>query len=124
MQKTGQRMILKEKSGREIMVTQIRNTTPPLGQTIHLMLRRSGSDSIISRNLAGERKSLAQYVDMTMSFDEFLGALHDGYHFPEAGELGTVANRKGQFQTGRTDRNKVRQITGDTGYSPPASGAP
>lgn len=75
--------------------------------TVSFMVRRGGTPFYSYEPATDSREQIEQYVDVTMTFKDFVKGLMRGHHFPDAPELSTQAERKGLFRTDRVQTNKV-----------------
>ncbi len=118
----GRRAII-ESGGRRYAVAVRFGANPVVGESIRLMAVPSAVPTFSFEMGNGQRESLPQFNDCTLSFDRFIAEARGGAHFPEAPELGTRPNRKGLFQIGRGDRNKVDGLVAERRQSDAAAAA-
>ena len=107
---TNARLLIRANAGNRIAVLGFRNSIPKAGAAVSCMAVRSGAVSFSIRNKDREMISIPQYRDVTMTFNEFVGFLRNGQHFPETPELYTRPGRKRLFATERTLGSKVEQL--------------
>lgn len=121
----GNRLWLKSVNGPRIAIIGYRGALPTAGQPIKLMAMPTTPATVSTRDKDRQVISVRQYRDVTMTFDEFVGFLRNGYHFPEQPELMTEPGRRRLFSTERTRGNKVKENDGkgesDVSTKPPQS---
>jgi len=117
---SGRRVIIQH--GNQVCAVMLRGTTMPVvGAKVRLMVVAAGAEQFSYERGADSRVSLPHYVDVTMSYEDFVRHLRRGGHFPEAPELGTKPGRMGLFQLGRGERNKVEGLIREREESEKAS---
>lgn len=96
------------KSGNRLVAVQCRMIIPGKpGDPVAFMVRPSGTPLYSYETSTDNRQSIPQYVDVTLTFDEFVRSLQRGYFYTELSEMGGKENRKGLFRTERINVNAV-----------------
>jgi hypothetical protein len=96
------------KNGDRLVAVQCRMIIPGKpGDPVAFMVRPSGTPLYSLETATDNRQSIPQYVDVTLSFDEFVRSLQRGYCYSELPEMGVKENRKGLFRTERINVNAV-----------------
>lgn len=101
------RLLVDSTDGRLVAVQSDHPVVDVAGSPLDLMVCLNGTPWLSYESAADKRRSLPFYLDVTVSFEEFVTALQRGFHFPEAPELGTQDSRKGLFRTKRVHGNVV-----------------
>ncbi len=101
------RLLVESADGRLVAIQSDRPAEPVADSQLDLMVCLNGTPWLSYESSADRRRSLPFYLDVTVSFEEFVTSLQRGYHFPEAPELGTQDSRKGLFRTKRVHGNVV-----------------
>ena len=118
---TSSRLWVQNKNGQLNAIMGYRGPLLATNQPVLCMVYPARSPTISVNDVKNGVLALPQYIDVTMHLADFVGFLRNGFHFPEAPELGTRPNRRRLFSTERIKGSKVEQIRNEQKATPPVA---
>ena len=118
---TSSRLWVQSNSGQLTAIMGYRGPLLATNQPVMCMVYPARSPTVSVNDLTNGVIALPQYMDVTMQLTDFVSFLRNGFHFPEAPELGTRPNRRRLFSTERIKISKVEQLRTEQKAAPPVA---